>query len=269
MLIEHVYGVLIAPRGIVGTPRLDIADDLHLGVACFDGIVELDVALSIVVALLARIGLVVLVANLDILHVKGLGMSIGDTHTAILGFFVAIGILDGIECILYVLVNLVVRLESTVPYTYVYHVERLGTKVLGQLQVFVIAHTVGDGIVPVGIVVSRAFLERPYRAFPLIGTLFRHTLHETSTGEAYKLRVQGLEHLGKVLAASVSAVLICRGEERHHIQIQRAGHVSRHDKAGIVGIGLGGKGNGILLPRLANLALDGSLGIPHRAVLAL
>ena len=144
-------------------------------------------------------------------------MSIGDTHTAILGIFVAIGILDGIECILYVLVNLVVRLESTVPYTYVYHVERLGTKVLGQLQVFVIAHTVGDGVVPVGIVVAGTLFERTHRTFPFIGALLRHALHEASTGEAYKLRVQGLEHLGKVLAASVYAILIRRGEERYHI----------------------------------------------------
>ena len=144
-------------------------------------------------------------------------MSVGDTHTAILGALVTVGILDGIECILYILINLVVRLKSAVPYTHVHHVERLGTKVLGQLQVFVITHAVGDGIVPVGIVVSRAFLERPHRTFPFIGTLLRHALHEASTGEAYKLRVQGLEHLGKVLAASVSAVLVRRGEERHHV----------------------------------------------------
>ena len=87
MLIQDVYGVIIAPSRIVSSPRLHITYALHFGETCLDGIIEHTETLGIVVALVGvvlHVVIVVLVAYLDVRDVERLWVSILSTHLAIM-----------------------------------------------------------------------------------------------------------------------------------------------------------------------------------------
>ena len=172
------------------------------------------------VALLARVGLVVLVAHLQVFQSERLRMPVLGTHGTIFRCDGAIGILDGVQALVNPRLNAVVGRHTTVPQAHVHHIERLSTQVLGQLQIFVIAQSVGGAIAPVHVPVPLALLYRTDGALPaesVVGTLL--AFHEAATGEAHELRVHLPQHIGEVGTHTVRTVLKCRWEEAHHVYL--------------------------------------------------
>ena len=122
VLIEDVHGVIRAPRGLVGAPRLDISDNLHLRIFLLDGAVELDVALEVVFALVLigiEVEIGILIADFQQSQSEGLGVSVLRALGSPLGgLSVTICVLDGIESFLNVFLNLVVGLQPSVTEAY-------------------------------------------------------------------------------------------------------------------------------------------------------
>lgn len=85
------------------------------------------------VGVVIHVEVVVLVADLDILQIERFGMTVVSTHPAILGGYVAVGILKRIKAFLNPFPDLIVWCAAAMPDAYINHEQRLGSKILGQL----------------------------------------------------------------------------------------------------------------------------------------
>ena len=85
------------------------------------------------VALCGWIWLVVLITNLQVLDVVWLWMTILGTQGTILRGDRTIGILQGIQALVYPRLDAIHWCQTAVPQTYVHYIERLGIQVLGEL----------------------------------------------------------------------------------------------------------------------------------------
>ena len=199
-----------------------VGDEVQVGPARLDGPVELHVALHVVVAVEHEF---LFVADFQILEVEGFGVSVCGAHASVecrLG--IASRVLYGIQRLLHEGFNLVLVGLPFVPYAHVHDKHGVGPQVLGQLQQFVVAQSVGHLVSPVAVQVAGAFLDGAHRLLPLEavgGSVAVESLDVASAGEAHEAWVQVGQHLGQVGAASVGAVLIGWGEETHHIQAER------------------------------------------------
>ena len=269
VLVEQVNGQLGVPLRVVVAPGHHVANDFHLRILGADGLVELVVALVVVVALLSRVGLVVLVAHLQVFQAEGLGMTVLGTHGAILRRRGAVGILDGSEALVDPELDAVVGRHAAMPQTHVDHVEGLGTEVLGQLQIFMIAQSVGGAIAPVHVPVALTLLDGANGALPaegIVGALL--SLHEAASGEAHELRVHLPQHVGQVGAHAVGAVLECRGEEAHHVELEGTNAVEDEGELCLRVVAVALQGGFVLLPALAGgEACHHGFGIELAAVL--
>ena len=161
------------------------------------------------------------------------------------GSGVAVGVLDGVECLLDVLLNLVVGLQPSVAYTYVDDEEGLGAQVLGELQHLVVAEAVGDIVTPVDAEVAGPLLDGANGVLPLEAVveaiaLSGLPLDVASARETHELGVQGLEHLGEVDAAAVGTTLVGGREEADDVERERAGlrEGQAQTALGVAGFGL-------------------------------
>ena len=140
---------------------------------------------------------------------------------------------------------------SAVPDAHVHHVERLGTEVLSHLQVLMEANAVGGAVAPVHVPVAGTFLDGADGAFPAEGVLRRDlSLDETAAGEAHELRAHLVEHLCQVGAQAVLAVLPCWREEAHHVELQGALAVEDQGEPGLRVVAVGCQLGGVLRPSL-------------------
>ena len=220
VFVKQIYGQLAVPFRIVVAPCHHVADDFHVGVFGTDGFVELLIALVVVVALLARVGLVVFVAHLQIFQSERFGMPILGAHGTIFGCDGTVGIFDGIHALVNPGLDAIVGCHAAMPQTHVDHIERLGAQVLCQLQIFVIAQPVRGAVAPVHVPVSLTLFYRPDGAFPaesVVGTLL--PLHKAASGEAHELRVHLPQHVGQIGTHAVLTVLERRREKAHHIKL--------------------------------------------------
>ena len=163
------------------------------------------------VALKGRVGLVVLIANLEIFDVVRLWMTVLCTQRSVLACDRTIGILQSVHTFVNPRLNAVHRSHATVPQTNVHHVERFGVKVFGKLQVFVKSHAVACAITPVDVLMSRTFFDGTDGLLPMESVLRRLlSLHVATTGEAHELGTYVIEKLCKVGAQTVLAIHECR-----------------------------------------------------------
>ena len=140
VLINQLHRIVVAPRGGVGTPGLDVADGNDVGIFLLDSLVEHVVALRVLVALVAivvHVEVVVLVAYLYELQVVGCHVAVLDALRAPVGRAVAVGIFYGVEGVLHQGVEVFHGNVESVSQSHVDHKHRRGAHVLGQLQVFV------------------------------------------------------------------------------------------------------------------------------------
>lgn len=104
VLVDDVHRMTVPPSGRIGAPRLDVADALHLGEACLDGIVEHAVALGVMVALVAvvlHVPVIILVSYLNEGDVEGLRVPVLGTHLAVVTRNRPVGILQGAQTFVY------------------------------------------------------------------------------------------------------------------------------------------------------------------------
>ena len=212
VLINEIHGPLESPCDAVA-----IADELDIRISFGYGFLELSVAVVVWTEP------VVLIAYLKKSEVERSRMSVLDSHLPPIGVFVAIAILDGVECLLDIWLH--IRVLPVMPHTHVYHEHRFSSEVLGQLQVFHHTQSVGHGVEPVGIEVSGALLDGASALLPFESVGHSHgslAFHHTSARETEELGVQCFQHLGQVFSATVLTVLVCGREERHHVVVDGA-----------------------------------------------
>ena len=206
MFVDQIDRIFVAPRRIVRTPGLDVADNHNLGILLPDGLVEHVVALHISYVAC----LIVLVAHFNEFQIVRFGMTVGNAARTPFGRSITVGILDGVETILHECLGLFERQRETVAQTYVDHKHRGGSKVLGQLQIFVIAKTVARAVAPVLVHVARSLLDGAYCLFPLESIVVRaFTLHIASSGETEKRGTGIGKQLGKVGTQTVGTAAPC------------------------------------------------------------
>ena len=220
MLVQQVNGQWGVPLGVVVAPCHHVADDLHLGVLGADGLVELVVTLVVVVALLAWVGLVVLVAHLQVFQAERLGVSVLGAHRTIFRCDGAVGILYGVETLVNPGLDAVVRRHAAVPQSDVHHEQRFGTQVLCQLQVLMVTQSVRGAVTPVHVPVALTLLDWSDGSFPtegVVGTLL--SLHEATSRETHELRVHLPKHVGEIGTHAVLSVLEGGREEADHVEL--------------------------------------------------
>lgn len=84
MLVKELYLLIAFPLRVVGLAGDDIAYDVHFRIFCEYRISEDTESVVVVVTLLLRVGLVVLVAYLDVFDVEWCGMTVECSHLSIL-----------------------------------------------------------------------------------------------------------------------------------------------------------------------------------------
>ena len=277
MLVENIDGMIAAPRGFVGAPRLHVADDFDLGVLGLDSLIELNVALEIVVALVAiavEVEVGVLVTHFEEAQVEGFGMTIFRTLSSPLGGLgVAVGIFDGIERLLDIFLDLVVGLQPSVADTHVDDEQGFSTEILGELQHLVVAEAVGDVITPVDAEVSGALFDGSHGVLPLeavVEVVARRGLafDIAAAGEAHELGVQRLEQFRQVDAAAVGAPFVGRREEAYDIEREGAG-LREGERHAALGVGTcGAYADALDLGPLACLEFQGHGGLSEVAAVA-
>ena len=134
---------------VLGHAVPELADQLHLGISLLDGVVEEGVTLVVERA-------AVLVADLHELQVERRGVAGLGPQRAPFALRRAVGVLDGIQGVLHVLVHLVHRHVVVVGHAAVDDEQRLGPDVLAELEIFVVAQAVVGMIAPEIIVAGRS-----------------------------------------------------------------------------------------------------------------
>ena len=221
VFIHQFHGIVVAPGGVVGSPGFHVADGDDLRIFLLDGLVEHIVAFRILFALLTATCLIVLIAYLDEFQVVRFGVSVGDTLGSPNGRGIAVGIFDGIECILHQCFCFFQSKSKTMTQSHVHDEKRCGSEVFTQLEILVKAETVGRAVVPVLVEMSRALFNGSDGLLPLeriVITAF--PLHIASAGETEERRFGIGEQLRQVGPQAVGAVLPGIREERHHIEGQ-------------------------------------------------
>ena len=247
VFVDQVDRMGKSPLREVGSPAGVVADTDDFGIFLLDGIVELDIALGIVVER------VVLVANLDIFQVEGLGMSGCGTLGTPCGVDVAVAVFNQVERLLDVLVEVEVVVRPVVSHTDVDHIHGYGTDVLAVLQIFVDALSVGHHVAPAVVPQLYALFLRTHRVFPQIAAValqvcVPRAFNVASAREAHEGGLDVGEHLSHVATESVFAVVERRGEEAHHVEHHLGGTVEAQvEISGRCRAG-GGDGGGVLPP---------------------
>ena len=176
MLIDNL------DRGRGGSAAPVIGDKAGLWPFFLEGIVDELVALVVA-------GATVLVADLDKLEAKGLGVAVLGALRSPLGRFrVTIGVLQRIEGILHHLIHLCKGSDILVAHAAVDHEERLCLHVLAPLEVLVEAKAVGGRVAP-DTLVFPALLRGSQRRFPVKALGERVALHKAAAGEAHEARL--------------------------------------------------------------------------------
>ena len=267
MLVEQFHAFVAVPCGIVIAPCHYVADEVHVRILGEDRILKLLEALIVMVALKGRVGLVVLIANLEILDVVRLWMTVLSTQRSVLACDRTIGILQSVHTFVNPRLDAVHGSHATVPQTHVHHVERFGVKVFGKLQVFVKSHAVACAITPVDVLVSGTFFDGTDGLLPMESILWRLlSFHVATAGEAYELGTDVIEKLCKVGAQTVLAIHECRREEADNVQCDGALAVEDQLELSFRVVGVGCKRGSELAPLLSHLSVHGCLGIHALAV---
>ena len=268
VLVHQFHGIIVAPRGVVRAPGLNVADGRDVGIFGFDGRVEHVVAFGILVALLVAGGLIVLVAYLDELQVVGFGVPVGHASGAPLGRGVAVGILNGVEGVLHQGLGFVQREGVSVAQAHVDHEQWGSPEVFAELQIFVETESVAGEIAPVTVVVAGPPLDGPDGFLPLEGVVVATlALHVASAGEAEKAGTGVGQQLRQVGAQAVFSVFPRIGEHRHHVDAQLSAHVGQqHELSALVGGGGHDGGRELVPAPVADGSFERGLAKNHRSV---
>ena len=217
MLVNDFNWVFVAPCRVVGTPRLHIADGGDFRIFFFNGLVELIVALRILIALVAirpHLVVIVLVAYLNEFQVIGSRMSVFDSHGSVCRRAVAVGVFNGIECVLYQCVQVGHWNIPTVSQSDVDNEEWGSPHVFGQLKVFIKTQTVAAPVAPVVAHVSVSLFDGANGALPLPGVVEALlSFDEASAGKAEECRFCVGQQLCQIGAQSVGPVVPCVREQ--------------------------------------------------------
>ena len=268
VLVEQLYALVAFPLRVVVAPSHHVTDEVHLRIFRQDGILKLLEALVVVVALCGRVRLVVLITNLQVFDVVWLWVTILGTKGTILGSDRTVGILQGVQALVYPRLDAVYRSLASMPETYVHYIERFGVQILGKLQVLIEAHTIAGAITPVHVLMSRTFLDRTDGLLPVEGILWRFlSLYIATARETNELRVDIVEQLRQVRAQAILTILESRREEAHHVELDGTLAIGNQRKLCLWIVGIGSELGSILGPLLAQFTVNGSLGI-HLVALA-
>ena len=147
-------------------------------------------------------------------------MSVGSTLGTPLGGNITVTVLNGIKCLVYELIYLIIGHHPTMSHTHVYHEEGFCIQILGELQHLVEAKTIAHVVVPVYAVVSRTFLNGtdgvlPFKAVGL--AIAPLSLHIATTGEANERRMYGFKFLCQVNTTTILSILVGRWEKTHYV----------------------------------------------------
>ncbi len=243
---------------------------MHLRVFGQHGIAEELVALVVVVTLLARVGLVVLVADFQVFDVERLWVAVLGAQRTILSGHRSVGILQGVERLVNPRLYRVDGREAAMPDAHVDHIERFGPQVLCQLQVLMEADAIGRAVAPVDIPVARTLFHWTDGALPaerVVGALL--TFDKATAREAEKLRVEVIEHGCQVRTHPVLAVVERGGHEAHHVEVKLALASGLKPQQGFRMVGIAGHRGLILGPLVGELlALKLRLGKLHASAAA-
>ena len=257
MLIKEFNALIAVPLRIVIAPGYHVTDEVHLRIFCQYGILEFLEALVVMIALLARVWLVILITNLQVLDIVWLWMTILGTERTIFRGNRTIGILQGIHALVNPRLDAVYRSHTAVPQTYVYNIERLGVQILGKLQILIKSHTVAGTVAPVYVLVTRTFLDRTDGLLPVESILRRFlSLYVATAREADELRMDIIEKLSQVRTQAILAILESRREEAYHIQNDGTLSVGYEFKLCFRIVGIGCKFSCIFGPLLAYLGIE-------------
>ena len=198
-------------------------------------------------------------------------MAVPGSHSAIFRCDGAVGIFNGIHALINPRLDAVVGRHPAVPKANVYHIERFGSQVLSQLQVLVIAQSIGGAVTPVHVPMAFTLLYRSDGALPAEGVIRALlALHEAASWETHELWMHLPQHVGQVRPHAVLAVLEGGREEAHHIKLHLPHAVEDKGKLRLRVVAVGSKRCLILRPSLGLACgeiADHSLSIKLRAVL--
>ena len=195
----------------------------------------------------------VLVTNADVFQVKGLGVSGLRTLLSPYGLLrISIRIFYQVQYILHVLRHFLHRdsalLTATTQFAYrvmaassrvltrhsgCHHGNRFSTHVLAEQEIFMISQTTCLMIAP-QIAQRLTFLQRSYRAFPIINIVHTISVSHTSAGETDKTGMKVGQGLCQIGAQPVLSAFKCiLWEKRNHIQGILPSHLRTNGQHGI------------------------------------
>ena len=209
------------------------------------------------IALLARVWLVILITNLQILDIVWLWMTVLGTQRTILGGNRIVGILQGIHALVNPRLDAIYRSHTAVPQTNIHHIEWLGIQILSQLQILIKSHTVAGTVTPVHVLMSRTFLDRTDGLLPVESILRRFlSLYVATAREADELRMDIIEKLRQVRTQAILAILESRREEAYYIQNDGSLAISNKFKLSLCIVSVGGQLSRIFSPLLAHFGIE-------------
>ena len=257
MLIKEFNALIAVPLRIVIAPGYHVTDEVHLRIFCQYGILEFLEALVVMIALLARVWLVILITNLQVLDIVWLWMTILGTERTIFRGNRTIGILQGIHALVNPRLDAIYRSHTAVPQTNIHHIEWLGIQILSQLQILIKSHTVAGTVTPVHVLMSRTFLDRTDGLLPVESILRRFlSLYVATAREADELRMDIIEKLSQVRTQAVLAIFESRREKAYYIQNDGSLAISNEFKLSLCIVSVGGQLCCIFSPFLAYLGIE-------------
>ena len=209
-----------AVLGIAAGPV--VGDQLDVRIFGLDGIMEQRIALVV-----GRPA--ILVADLEILQPEWGGMPGLGAHGTPLAVGRPIGILDGVERILHVLIHLVHRDDFPVRHADIDAEEGVGIEILAELEVFVVAQRMRGVVLP-DVVLGAAFGDIPDGLLPPVGHVHGVALNPAAARETDECRLEPDQHLAQVRPQPMAFPGGCR-QHRDHVQPESARLLGADDQA--------------------------------------
>ena len=206
-----------------------VEDERHVGILRRHGIRHQLVALLVLLA-------AVLVADFEILEVKGFRMSRRGALRAPDGVRVAVAVFETVERILNELVHLVHRDRLPVGHADVDAEERLRLQHLCEQQVFVETDTVGGPVLP-DVPLRAPVPLVPERFLPPVRLLHRIALDPAAARKTDEARIQRRELLDKVLAKESRDRIIRKERDTIDVQFAAVLHPQDESRLRIVVVG--------------------------------
>ena len=169
---------------------------VQFGPTGLDGVVELHIAFHVVAPVEHEL---LFVPYFQVFQVERFRVTVLCAQAPIIGFCAAVGVFNGIKRLLNKRINVVFIHPPIVSDAHVHHKHGIGSEVFGQFEVFVVALSVGDLIIPVAVYVARTFFYWSYGLLPLeaVGlSVAPRTFNVATSRKTHETWVHIGQHLG-------------------------------------------------------------------------